>query len=98
MPAFAETKALPKLFESRHGGRDVDRACRRFPSPFDAVDGFQEHCSAKVRAMDLNMEVVTQRWNLWVWHRLQIPHFSTAVTKTVTGTKKKANRIRLTFP
>jgi hypothetical protein len=45
LPAFAETKALPKLFESRHGGRDVDRASHRFPILFDAVDRFQGHCS-----------------------------------------------------
>jgi hypothetical protein len=38
LPAFAETKALAKLFESRHGGRDVDRSCHRFPILFDAVD------------------------------------------------------------
>ena len=45
MPAFAETQALAELFESRHGGRDVDRACHRFPLLFDAVDRFQGHCS-----------------------------------------------------
>ena len=47
--------------------------------------------------MDRTREVVTQRWKLWVWHGLQMPNFSTTVTKTVTGTKKKVNRIRLIF-
>jgi hypothetical protein len=50
--------------------------------------GSKDIVPAKVGAMDRTREVVTQRWKLRVWHGLQMPNFSTTVTKTVTVTKK----------